>query len=150
MSNEGVWLRTTYSGLMQSKYFSPAFNSAIFDGPLRIYFAQFHESLALKIYFLAQQKLKAELLDFKERAKVEGGNVLVMVYLSEETILMSFESAPIGLKIVSEQWSSDQVIGLRGALEDHELDLLILEIQQTISNWPSSHEMDLEQSLLSL
>ena len=41
---------------------------------LRIYFAQFHESLALKIYFLIQQKLKEELATIKEKTKADGGN----------------------------------------------------------------------------
>ena len=78
-------MKSSYSTLMQSKFFNPAFNSAIFDGPIRIYFAQFHESLALKIYFMIQQKLNNEVARAKEISKATGANILVMVYPSEES-----------------------------------------------------------------
>jgi hypothetical protein len=121
---------------MQSKFFNPAFNSAIFDGPIRIYFAQFHEALALKIYFLIQQKLAHEVLRAKDLSKATGANILVMVYPSEESFLMSFEnqdhcSDPTAL----EKWNEDVVVGLRGPLEDQHLEALIGTIGMAIQNW---------------
>jgi len=121
---------------MQSKFFNPAFNSAIFDGPVRIYFAQFHEALALKIYFMIQQKLSNEVARAKEISKATGANILVMVYPSEESFLMSFENQekthnPLAL----EKWNEDVVVGLRGPLEDQQLDLLIETIGLAIQNW---------------
>src|SRR5687768_1867419 len=103
---------------MQSKYFNPAFNSAIFDGPLRIYFAQFHESLALKIYFLAQQKLKKELQEDKDKRGFDSRTLLIMIYPNSEAFEMSFKGVPKERNIQSEPWNEDQVIGLRGAIED--------------------------------
>jgi hypothetical protein len=121
---------------MQSKFFNPAFNSAIFDGPIRIYFAQFHEALALKIYFLIQQKLNNEMARAKEISKAKDANILVMVYPSEESFLMSFEGQhqnadPLAL----EKWNEDVVVGLRGPIEDNHLDLLVETIGLAIQNW---------------
>jgi hypothetical protein len=123
---------------MQSKYFNPAFNSAIFDGPLRIYFAQFHESLALKIYFLIQQKLKEELQEEKEKQSLESRNLLIMIYPTSEAFEMSFKEAPKEINIVSEAWLDDQVVGLRGAIEDSELEALIEKVRTLMQQWPKS------------
>ncbi|WP_413290601.1 hypothetical protein [Bdellovibrio sp. HCB337] len=132
-------MKSSYSTLMQSKFFNPAFNSAIFDGPIRIYFAQFHESLALKIYFMIQQKLSEQVTRAKDISKATGANILVMVYPSEESFLMSFEgqnqtSHPLAL----EKWNEDVVVGLRGPIDDQHLDLLVETIGLAIQNWKPS------------
>lgn len=120
---------------MQSKYFNPAFNSAIFDGPVRIYFAQFHEPLALKIYFMIQQQLGMEMNRAKDMAKNSGANILVMIYPTGESFGLSFEGKPENTPFETEKWNEDVVIGLRGPLEDHRLDLLIESLRLTMSNW---------------
>ncbi|UXR66166.1 hypothetical protein EZJ49_07870 [Bdellovibrio bacteriovorus] len=129
-------MRSSYTTLMQSKYFNPAFNSAIFDGPVRIYFAQFHEALALKIYFLIQQKLTAEMVKAKDASKASGANILVMIYPTEDSFLLSFEDAAkhIG-PLEVEKWHDDVVIGLRGPIEDENLDLLVETLRLTMENW---------------
>ncbi len=121
---------------MQSKYFSPVFNSAIFDGPVRIYFSQIHESLALKIYFLIQQNLKEEMDRVKEITKITKQNLLIMLYPTEEIFLQSFIHGEEGKNIISEPWSEDLVMGLRSPLEELDLDLLIREIKMQLQSWP--------------
>ncbi len=129
-------MRSTYSTLMQSKYFNPAFNSAIFDGPVRIYFAQFHEALALKIYFMAQQKLTQEVALAKERAKASGANIMVMIYPTTESFELSFDGLdPLKGPLEVEKWNEDVVIGLRGPIEDENLDLLIETLRLTMESW---------------
>ena len=121
---------------MQSKYFNPAFNSAIFDGPIRIYFAQFHESLALKVYFMIQQRLLNEVAIAKDRSKASGANILVMVYPTVESFELSFEdSNPTKTCLQVEKWNEDVVIGLRGPIEDENLDLLVDTLRITMENW---------------
>ena len=133
-------MKSSYSTLMQSKFFNPAFNSAIFDGPIRIYFAQFHEALALKIYFMIQQKLNEHVVRAKEISKASGANILVMVYPSEESFLMSFEAqqSQIEYPLALEKWNEDVVVGLRGPIEDQHLDLLVDTIGLAIDNWKPS------------
>lgn len=127
-------MKATYSSLMQSKYFSPAFNSAIFDGPMRIYFAQFHESMALKIYFLAQQKLVVELAKAKEVSKATHSNILVMIYPTEESFLYTFENLK-EKKVVVEPWNNDIVIGMNGPLEDSELENFMETLGGVMRQW---------------
>lgn len=128
-------MRASYSNLMQSKYFNPAFNSAIFDGPMRIYFAQSHESLALKIYFLAQQKLSQELAKAKEISKIAQANILVMIYPDEDSFVMSFNDPQEAKNIVVETWNEDVVVGLRRPLEDNDLDSLIDTLSTVMRSW---------------
>lgn len=129
-------MRSSYTTLMQSKFFNPAFNSAIFDGPVRIYFAQFHEALALKLYFLVQQKLSAEMTRAKDYSKASGANILVMIYPTEDSFVLSFdESACRQTPLEVESWHQDMVIGLRGPLEDEHLDLFIETLRRTMENW---------------
>lgn len=129
-------MRSSYTTLMQSKYFNPAFNSAIFDGPIRIYFAQFHESLALKVYFMIQQRLLNEVAIAKDRSKASGANILVMVYPTVESFELSFEdSNPMKTCLQVEKWNEDVVIGLRGPIEDENLDLLVDTLRITMENW---------------
>lgn len=129
-------MKSSYSSLMQSKYFSPAFNSAIFDGPLRIYFAQFHESLALKIYFLMQQKWPAEFARAKELSKSAHANVLIMVYPTEDSFLGAMESERSGSSPwVAEDWNQDVVIALRGPLEESDMDAFMEFAGTIMRNW---------------
>lgn len=126
-------MKATYSTLMQSKFFNPAFNSAIFDGPVRIYFAQFHESLALKIYFALQQKFAAELAKAKEVHQEMGRTILVMLYPSEESFSMSFENEPDFLAI--DDLFDDTIIGVNGPFEDDKLSAVLGKVVGAMQNW---------------
>lgn len=84
-------MRQPVSFLTQSKYYSPAFNAAIFDGAVRIYFAQYQEAAALKLYFDAQEKLKEAYLACRESFKRHGTHIFIMLYPTTETYKMCFE-----------------------------------------------------------
>lgn len=128
-------MKTSYTTLMQSKYFNPAINSAIFDGPLRIYFAQFQESMALKIYFLSQQKLNDEMARAKKLSKASGANILIIVYPTVDSFDLSFEGGQGAGPFKVEKWREDIVIGLRGPLEEEHLDLFMDTLRLTMENW---------------
>lgn len=126
-------MKGTYTALMQSRFFNPAFNSAIFDGPIRIYFAQFHESLALKIYFCLQQKFAEEMSRAKELHKIHDRNVLVMLYPSQDSFKMSFETSD-GF-IAHDDLLSDTVIGINGPFEDEKLPAVLDEVVHAMKSW---------------
>lgn len=128
-------MRSSYATLMQSKYFNPAFNSAIFDGPIRIYFAQFHEAFALKVYFLIQQKLSAEMAKARQISKESGANILMMVYPTSENFAVSFGAAETSKILNVEKWQENAVIGLRGPIEDADLDQLMETVRLTMTTW---------------
>lgn len=144
-------MRSAYSTLMQSKFFNPAFNAAIFDGPIRIYFAQFHEAFALKIYFYFQQKMPTEIAQAKEAAKKSGKNVLIMVYPSVDSFRLGFENhnlehGPLAI----DQHLEDTVIGLRGPLEDQQMDLLLEAVLDSVRAWEVSRPQETSLPSLSL
>lgn len=125
-------MKGTYSALMQSRYFNPAFNSAIFDGPVRIYFAQSHESLALKIYFSLQQKFASELTRAKELHKFLGRTVLILLYPSTESFQHSFESREF---LACEILGDDTIVGISGPFEDESLDQVLGQALRAFQEW---------------
>ena len=128
-------MKSSYSSLMQSKYFNPAFNSAIFDGPIRIYFAQFHESLALKIYFLIQQKWTAEFARAKELSKATHSNIMIMIYPTDDSFAGSFANDTAQDGWICEKWNQDMVIALRGPLADNAIDTFMDFTGEVLRHW---------------
>ncbi len=130
-------MKSTYSTLMQSKFFNPAFNSAIFDGPVRIYFSQIHESLALKIYFSLQQQAQHDLNHAKEMQKQTGRNVLVMLYPNTEAFQMSFDekATEIDQLLSLDLLDDDSIIGIKGPFDDDKLKDVVCAVQKSIQSW---------------
>ncbi len=128
-------MKSNYSSLMQSKFFNPAFNSAIFDGPVRIYFAQLHESLALKIYFKLQKEHAETVQKAKELSKRLGHNFLIMVYPNLESFQFAFEASALDSEYAIDQHLGDQVIGLRNADENADFSFLGPLLNATVNEW---------------
>lgn len=130
-------MKASYSTLMQSRFFSPAFNSAIFDGPIRIYFSQVHESLALKIYFSLQQKFPEILLRAKELNKQFGKNLLVMIYPTAEIFQASFENNKSFL--AQDLLEDDTLLAINGPFEDERLLEVLAAIVHSLKQWELTH-----------
>lgn len=134
-------MKSSYSQLMQTHYFHPAFNSAIYDGPLRLYFAQFHESLALKIYFLAQQKLGPLMNRAKEVSRKTGSTVLILIYPSVEFFDQTFAKAKHpNPRLAVDQFEQDLLFGVRGPFEDDELEGFLNVLENEVKAWVETHE----------
>lgn len=131
-------MKATYSALMNSRFFNPAFNSAIFDGPVRIYFAQFHESMALKIYFSLQQRFPEQMARAKDNYKRVGSNVLVMLYPTPEGFQMSFDESKE--LILKDDLLGDTVIGINGPFEDDRLPAVLDVIVEALEKWEQEIE----------
>jgi hypothetical protein len=133
----------------QSRYFSPVFNAAIFDGPIRIYLAQFQEAQALKLYYNLQERFSEVRKQARGLFKERGQNIFVMMYPNEETFDLSFsgESArsskpmgagaevcsSFGAEIIRARLGTDYVVGVSGPIEDEDLENLCREIDQIVS-----------------
>lgn len=134
-------MKSSYSQLMQTQYFHPAFNSAIYDGPLRLYFAQFHESLALKVYFLAQQKLQGLWGQAKDVSRKTGSTVLVLIYPSNEFFDQTFAKAQhANNRVAIDHFEQDLLLGVRGPFEDDELEPFLTVLENEMKKWIQSHE----------
>jgi hypothetical protein len=129
-------MRETTTYVTQSKYFSPAFNAAIFDGPIRIYFAQYQEPQALKIYFNLQERFQEARKNAKGIFKDRARNIFVMLYPTDETFDLSFGDTDItkgagawaGKTIVKTRLGQDFILGVRGPVEEGEVEELLNEL----------------------
>ena len=121
--------------LTQSKFYSPAFNGAIFDGAIRIYFAQHQEADALKIYFRIQKLIQEE--EWESLMSVRKGNshIFIMLYPSDETFLRSFEGQLECDRVIREDLGEDWVIGIRGPLSDSDEPSIVLMVDDIINEW---------------
>lgn len=114
--------------LTQSRYYSPVFNAAVFDGPIRIYFAQHQEALALKVYFHLQEYLKETYATFRKTFKQHGQTVFLMLYPTLESFENSFSQDDTLGTVIAERLGDDYVLGVRGPLNDTNYD----EVFQTV------------------
>lgn len=104
---------TDYPFVTQSKYYSPVFNAALFDGPLRLYFAQTHEAEALKLYFQIQEVLGAP--ELRKKFKQKSQCLYVMIYPNAETFELLFsDSEGHGFEVT--QLDDSPLIGVKTPL----------------------------------
>ena len=122
----------------QSKFFVPEFNAAIFDGPIRIYFAQHQEAHALKVYFNLQERFgeirQAARGDFRR----QGRSIFVLLYPNEATFDASFDEASAP-EIAQRRLGDDFVLGVRGPLEDQRIEGLYAEMDAIVSAGAVAH-----------
>jgi hypothetical protein len=118
---EGKLMSEAITYVTQSRFFSPEFNAAIFDGPIRIYFAQYQEALALKLYHNLQERFGDVRKNARGIFKEKGRNIFVMLYPTTETFDSSFAGQTM---IASDCLGTDFVVGVRGPLEDEFFDSL--------------------------
>lgn len=129
-------MKTSLSGFLQSHYYNSALNSAIYDGPVRIYFNQLNETQALKIYFLLQEKMKEELQRAKDLSKALGSIILVTMYPTEEmyqNVFVSEELFPI------QHFDGDYIVGLKGPIAEIEAEKFLSQIRSILKKWDLQH-----------
>lgn len=123
--------------LTQSRYYSPAFNAAVFDGPIRIYFAQHQETTALKVYFMLQQYLKETYSLFRKSFKHHGQTVFLMLYPNEESFQNSFTKG-LADNVVMERLGEDHVVGVKGPLDDGQFEEVFANVKSILQDLPLS------------
>jgi hypothetical protein len=131
-------VKAPFSALTQSQFFHSGFNSAIFDGPVRIYFVQFHESFALKIYFALQDELSPLFNAVKDYSKDAGSTVLIMIYPSEVVFHSAFPSCKgqncmttVGIG----EWEGESVLGLVAEHSEALIPDINAEVKKAFQNW---------------
>lgn len=125
---------TTQINITQSRYYSPALNAAIFDGPIKIYFSQAQEAAALRLYFEMNKKIES-LTNLDENTK----NVYVMIYPTSENFYHSFDKSLFveeegQLLLAHDQWEESHIIGVRGPIESENLDNIYLKVKNLLSD----------------
>ena len=124
--------------LTQSKFYSPVFNAAVFDGPIRIYFAQHQEALALKVYFKLQQYLQDTYSVFRKNFKQHGQTIFLMLYPSQETYCDSFKNTD---HVAAEKLGEDHVLGVCGPLGEDEYEVVFERVKAILQDLGLSPEL---------
>ena len=128
--------------LTQSRFYSPAFNAAVFDGPIRIYFAQHQEALALKVYYQLQQYLKDTYSTFRKNFKQHGQTIFLMLYPTADAFQSSFEGEHTFAKnVATTKIGDDHVLGVRGPLMDAEYEEVFARVKTILQDLGLSQEL---------
>ncbi len=138
-------MAATYSSFMTTKYYSPVFNTALFDGPFRIYFSQSYESSALKIYHLLQTQYKELWGELKTWTNHSREHVFLLMYPDRKDLQMVFSDnvsdpfSPVQLQA----WAEGIVLGMSHPGTDLDLSTQVEQIGTLLSSWveeQKSHE----------
>ena len=135
-------MRETVTYVTQSRFFNPAFDAAIFDGPIRIYFAQFQEGQALKFYFDLQERYGDIRKNARGLFKERGTHIFVMLYPSADIfdatigervdLLSRAETGSSYGSISVHRMGSDYVLGVRGQVPDQAYESLFEELDKIV------------------
>lgn len=122
------------ASLIQSKFFSPIFNTAIFDGPVRIYFAQAHEPEALKIYMRVREMVsRVPHFDREEYGGEDDQKIFVLIYPNRETFSQTFDSQAA---VCVERLGDSFVVGVSGASDDLMGGQVVSAVEGIVLDWP--------------
>jgi hypothetical protein len=135
-------MAATYSSFMTTRYYSPVFNTALFDGPLRIYFSQSYESAALKIYHLLQSQYPNQWAALKQSAAQSKEHIFLMMYPEKKDLEMIFSEK--AKPVHSQNWEEGLAIGFCQPQDDLDLTHQLTTIHQLMQNWiekNNNHEM---------
>lgn len=107
-------MAASYSAFLSTKYYSPVFNTALFDGPFRIYFAQAYEGSALKIYHLLQVQHLPVWDHFKKWSEKTKLHVFILIYPTGEDVAIAFDIDPNLVKeqVHSAPWEEGRLMAL--------------------------------------
>lgn len=127
--------------LTQSRFYSAAFNSAVFDGPLRLYFAQFQEEQALRLYFRIRKALEAQGLVLGVGIKGKEKTIFILMYPSHDAFAMCFEEAEDQKQLfVVEALADSFIVGIPGPPSTEVDELRLVEATLSLmKSLPSFH-----------
>jgi hypothetical protein len=127
-------MAASYSSFLSTRFYSPAFNTALFDGPFRIYFSQNYESAALKIYHLLQTNHIDLWTKYKRWADQTKKHAFILVYPTKKDVQMAFQVATVFDKPLCQSWEDGLVIGFENPTTDSDFEKyftqIILELEK--------------------
>ena len=137
-------MREQISILTQSRFFSPVFNGAIFDGPIRIYFSQSQEAAAMKMYFAVLARMRTLFGDLRQNFQEGCENVFVLIYPTTESFNLVFPSDSRQMMQI-DRLEDDYVVGLSGPMDEQDFPKLFEALDEILSS--ISRPAEIEQPL---
>lgn len=124
-------MAASYSSFLSSRFYSPVFSTALFDGPFRIYFSPSYETTALKIYHLLQVEKRDLWTKFKKWSDGNKQHVFILIYPTEKETAMVFEdykNSP-----VMKAWEDGVAIGFHNSMENFDVNQ-IFQLMEKLSS----------------
>ncbi len=130
-------MAATYSSFMTTKFYSPVFNTALFDGPFRIYFSQSYESSALKIYHLLQTQYEDLWIQLKKWTHNSKEHVFLLMYPEDKDVQLVFADTKKDVKhaVHLQSWDEGIVIGICQPTTDLDLAIQVEKIGSVLQGW---------------
>lgn len=139
-------MAATYTAFMATRYYSPVFNTALFDGPFRIYFSQSYESSALKLYHLLQTQHEDVCLSLKRWSSQTKDHVFLLMYPEQNELdkIFSPTLAPEQLykQVKIEKWSEGIAIGCIQPMNEMDFINQLDQVKNVIQNFLVQHEKE--------
>jgi len=123
-----------------SRYFSQEFNTAIIDGPLRIYFSDRQEANALQVYFDIQESLSKGGMRL-DTIPLDAASMFLMLYPSEESFKDIFN---LEEKMAFGKFGKNLVFGINGPCAESTRKLICSQIKTIFSD--AIHKLDIKES----
>ena len=137
-------MAATYSSFMTTRFYSPVFNTALFDGAFRIYFSQSYESSALKIYHLLQTEHVELWNDIKKWSSQSKEHIFLLIYpdsLSIETIFSANDRLSKESQIFATDWDEGLAVGICQPSEAINIQLQLEDIGTYLSTWLKNQKL---------
>ena len=130
-------MAASYSSFLSTKYYSPVFNTALFDGPFRIYFSQAYEGIALKIYHLLQNHHQDLNTYYKKWCDLTKKHVFILIYPTNDDLNVVFDlDVPgINLDFYSVDWQEGRLIAATQPLSDEAFEKLFASILNDLEKY---------------
>lgn len=131
-------MAATYSSFMTTRFYSPVFNTALFDGPFRIYFSQSYESSALKVYHLLQTEYQDLWDQVKNWSLSSKEHIFLLIYpeiTDVQNVFDSADSVDVSKKLYMQDWEEGLAIGLTQPNTDLDLVYQLDHVQKYLANW---------------
>lgn len=127
-------MAASYSSFLSTRFYSPVFNTALFDGPFRIYFSQSYESAALKIYHLLQTNHLDLWTAYKRWTEQTKKHAFVLVYPTHQDVQIAFDTSDSNKQPICQAWEDGFVLGFENPETDADFDRcfkqIILELKK--------------------
>ena len=123
---------------MTTRFYSPVFNTALFDGPLRIYFSQSYESSALKLYHLIQTEHANLWKQVKEWSLQNKEHIYLLIYPDLKSAKIIFGDDNLSdsdENIFMQEWEEGLAFGLVQPEVDQDLNQQLDAIEKNLSAW---------------
>lgn len=131
-------MAATYSSFMTTRFYSPVFNTALFDGPFRIYFSQSYESSALKIYHLLQTEYQDLWNQVKDWSLSSKEHIFLLMYPEAQDVQNVFnlsDSVDAAKKLYMQDWEEGLAVGLTQPNTDLDLVYQLENLQKYLAHW---------------